>query len=172
MRICGCASVKSNRLHAGDSGSRRFITLAARPQDPGRRGGFATELHSDVPDRFRQVCGLALPKEGDGPRRELKIEERWPHKGYRVLKFERRRFDFGSRALMEASCSSRPASDRGWNPDGYVSDLCGMRGARRRSEIGSLLTFSLWIGERPAHRQSGIEAYEILRGSVLEEHGP
>jgi ribosomal 30S subunit maturation factor RimM len=29
----------------------------------------------------------ALPKDGGGPRREFKIEELWPHKGYLVLKF-------------------------------------------------------------------------------------
>ena len=53
----------------------------------GRRGEVAAELHSDVPDRFQLGMRLwALPK--DGSRRELTIEELWPHKGCLVLKFE------------------------------------------------------------------------------------
>ena len=52
----------------------------------GRRGEVATELHSDIPDRFHQGMRLwALPD--DGSRRELEVEEFWPHKSYLVLKF-------------------------------------------------------------------------------------
>ena len=52
----------------------------------GRRGEVAVELHSDVPDRFKVGLRLfALP--ADKNRRELRIEELWPHKGSLVLKF-------------------------------------------------------------------------------------
>ena len=52
----------------------------------GRRGEVAVELHSDVPDRFR--IGLRLfALAQDGNRRELQLEELWPHKGDLVLKF-------------------------------------------------------------------------------------
>src|SRR4029077_12941907 len=86
-------------FYAGDSGiADEFITLARVLKTQGRRGEVATEPHSDVPDRFQPSMRLwALPKDANGPRRELKIEELWPHKGYLVLKFE----GVGSIAMAE-----------------------------------------------------------------------
>jgi 16S rRNA processing protein RimM len=64
----------------------KFVTLARVAKTQGRRGEVAVEVHSDVPDRFQQGMQLwALPQQGD--RRELRIEEFWPHKNYLVLKF-------------------------------------------------------------------------------------
>ena len=52
----------------------------------GRRGEVAVESHTDVPDRFQQGMRLwALLKNGE--RREVKIEDLWPHKSLLVLKF-------------------------------------------------------------------------------------
>src|ERR1700740_752058 len=63
-----------------------YITLARVLKTQGRRGEVAGEVHSDVPDRFREGMQLSALAE-DGSRRALKIEEFWPHKGMLVLKF-------------------------------------------------------------------------------------
>ena len=53
----------------------------------GRHGEVAAEMHSDVPGRFAEGMKLfALPKAED-VRRELEVEDLWPHKGLLVLKF-------------------------------------------------------------------------------------
>jgi 16S rRNA processing protein RimM len=117
----------------------------------GRRGEVASELHSDVPDRFRQGMRLwALPKNGDGPRRELTIEELWPHKGYLVVKFE------GVGSISEAEtligCELQvPARDRsklepGW---AYVSDLVGCTVFDGDREIGLVADVQFGAGEAP-----------------------
>src|ERR1035441_1847601 len=67
--------------------SGEWITLAVVIKTQGRHGEVATELHSDVPNRFRQDLRLwALAK--DGQRREVTVEDLWPHKSYLVLKFQ------------------------------------------------------------------------------------
>jgi 16S rRNA processing protein RimM len=117
----------------------------------GRRGEVASELHSDVPDRLRQGMRLwALPKNGDGPRRELTIEELWPHKGYLVVKFE------GVGSISEAEtligCELQvPARDRsklepGW---AYVSDLVGCTVFDIDREIGLVADVQFGAGEAP-----------------------
>ena len=64
-----------------------WITLAVVIKTQGRRGEVAVELHTDVPDRFRQDMRLwALGK--DGQRREVAVEDIWPHKNFLVLKFQ------------------------------------------------------------------------------------
>ena len=68
---------------ANDAGGERktadWITLALVVKTQGRQGEVATELHTGVPDRFREGMQLsALLK--DGTRREVKIESLWPHK--------------------------------------------------------------------------------------------
>ena len=51
----------------------------------GRRGEVAAEVHSDVPGRLH--VGMRVFALADDSRRELKIEDAWPHKNYVVLKF-------------------------------------------------------------------------------------
>ncbi len=121
-------------------------------------------MHSDVPDRFQQGMRLwALPKEGDGPRRELKIEELWPHKGYLVLKFE------GVDSISEAetligSELQVPARERsrlepGW---AYVSDLVGCVVLDGDREIGSVADVQFGAGEAPLLIvKAGSKQYEI-----------
>ncbi len=94
--LLGAAGLKFNkRYHAGDSGiADEFITLARVLKTQGRHGEVATELHSDIPDRFHQGMRLWALTD-DGSRRELEVEEFWPHKSYLVLKFAGSRFDFG-----------------------------------------------------------------------------
>ncbi len=121
-------------------------------------------MHSDVPDRFQQGMRLwALPKEGDGPRRELKIEELWPHRGYLVLKFE------GVDSISEAetligSELQVPARERsrlepGW---AYVSDLVGCVVLDGDREIGSVADVQFGAGEAPLLIvKAGSKQYEI-----------
>ena len=108
-------------------------------------------MHSDVPDRFHPGMQLwALPKDGAGPRRELKIEELWPHKGHLVLKFE------GVGSISEAEtllgCELQvPARERsqlepGW---AYVSDLVGCAVFDDDREIGLVSDVQFGAGEAP-----------------------
>jgi 16S rRNA processing protein RimM len=63
-----------------------FITLARVVKTQGRHGEVAVELHTDIPGRLHagmRVFALA----DDGSRRELKVEDTWPHQEWLVLKF-------------------------------------------------------------------------------------
>ena len=92
----------------------------------------------------------ALPKDGAGPRRELKIEELWPHKSYLVLKFE----GVGSMTEAEAliGCELQvPVRERsklepGW---AYVSELVGCVVLDGDHEIGLVKDVQFGAGEAP-----------------------
>jgi len=117
-----------------------------------------------VPDRFQQGMRLwALPKERDGLRRELKIEELWPHKGYLVLKFE------GVDSISEAETligselqvpvRERSKLEPGW---AYVSDLVGCVVLDGDHEIGSVGDVQFGAGEAPLLIvKAGSKEYEI-----------
>lgn len=124
----------------------------------------ATELHSDVPDRFQLGMRLwALPKDGDGPRRELKIEDLWPHKGHLVLKFEG--VDSMTEAETLSGCELQvPAGERsklepGW---AYISDLVGCVVFDGEREIGQVKDVQFGAGEAPLLIvKAGSNEYEI-----------
>jgi 16S rRNA processing protein RimM len=105
----------------------------------------------------------ALPKDGNAPRRELQIEELWPHKGYLVLKFE------GIDSISEAetllgSELQVPANERaqlepGWS---YISDLVGCTVSDGDREIGSVTDVQFGAGEAPLLIvKAGSNVYEI-----------
>jgi 16S rRNA processing protein RimM len=105
----------------------------------------------------------ALPRDGAGLRRELKIEELWPHKGYLVLKFE----GVGSMTEAEAliGCELQvPAHERsklepGWV---YVSDLVGCVVLDGDHEIGLVRDVQFGAGEAPLLIvKSGSKEYEV-----------
>ncbi len=105
----------------------------------------------------------ALPKDANGPRRELKIEELWPHKGYLVLKFE----GIDSISEAEALLGSElqvPANERaqlepGWS---YISDLVGCTVLDGDREIGSVADVQFGAGEAPLLIVTeGSKRYEI-----------
>ena len=115
----------------------------------GRCGEVAAELHSDVPDRFRQGMRLwALLKNGE--RREVKIEEFWPHKSWLVLKFA------GVETITEAGAlkgaelqvprSERAELESGWT---YLSDLIGCTVFDSGREIGPIVDVVFGAGEAP-----------------------
>ena len=128
----------------------------------GRRGEVATELHSDIPDRFHQGMRLwALA--GDGSRRELEVEEFWPHKSYLVLKFAG--VDSISDAEALSGCELQvPEAERaqlepGWT---YVSDLVGCEVFDGDRAVGQVHDVQFGAGEAPLLIvKSGTKEYEI-----------
>lgn len=142
----------------------------------GRHGEVAVELHSNVPDRFRLGLRLfALAQ--DNTRRELRIEELWPHKGLLVLKFA----GVDSMSDAEALVGSElqvPRSERaqlgpGWS---YVSDLVGCVVFDADTEIGKVEDVQFGAGEAPllivvaGSRRHEIPYAEAYLKSVDLEH--
>jgi 16S rRNA processing protein RimM len=140
--------------------SGEFITLARVVKTQGRHGEVAAEMHSDVPGRFAAGMKLfALPKAQDlkaphlkeqESRRQLEVEDLWPHKGLVVLKF--RGVDSMSDAeLLIGSELQVPSAERadletGWT---YVSDLIGCTVLDHAREIGRIEDVQFGAGEAP-----------------------
>jgi len=119
-----------------------------------------------------RLWALAL----DGLRRELEVEEFWPHKSYLVLKFAG--IDSISDAEGLIGCELQvPAAERaklqpGWN---YVSDLVGCTVFDEDREVGQVHDVQFGAGEAPLLLvKAGAKEYEIpyaeayLRSSDLE----
>jgi 16S rRNA processing protein RimM len=135
-----------------------FITLARVVKTQGRRGEVGAEMHSDVPGRFAAGMKLfalpgarsAQPVAERDARRELEVENLWPHKGLVVLKF--RGVDSMSDAeLLLGSELQVPSAERanleaGWN---YVSDLVGCTVLDHAREIGHIEDVQFGAGEAP-----------------------
>jgi len=126
-----------------------YITLARVLKTQGRRGEVAVELHSDVPDRFVEGMRLFALDEA-GQRRQLQVEELWPHKGHLVLKFEG--IDSISDAETLLRCELQiPQAERaelepGWT---YISDLTGCTVFDGDREIGTVEDVQFGAGEAP-----------------------
>jgi 16S rRNA processing protein RimM len=126
-----------------------FITLARVLKTQGRHGEVAVETHSDVPDRF--VEGMRLfALDQAGSRRQLRIEELWPHKGHLVLKFEGIDSISNAEALLRCELqvprTERAELEPGWT---YVSDLTGCRVFDGDREIGTIEGVEFGAGEAP-----------------------
>jgi 16S rRNA processing protein RimM len=126
-----------------------FVTLARVRKTQGRRGEVAVESHSNVPDRFRPGLRLfALAQ--DRSRRELRIEELWPHKDFLVLKFVGIDSISDAEALigceLQVPRSERAQLESGWN---YVSDLIGCVVFDTGREIGKIEDVQFGTGEAP-----------------------
>ena len=127
-----------------------FITLARIVKTQGRHGEVAAEMHSDVPGRFAAGMKLfALPKE-EASRRELQVEDLWPHKGLIVLKFSGVD-SMNDAELLIGSELQVPGAERadlepGWN---YVSDLIGCVVLDHGREIGRIEDVQFGAGEAP-----------------------
>ena len=135
--------------------SGEFITLARVVKTQGRHGEIAAEMHSDVPGRFAPGVKLfALPKMQDlkaqESRRELEVDDLWPHKGLVVLKF-RGVDSMNDAELLIGSELQVPKAERadlepGWN---YVSDLIGCTVLDHAREIGRIEDVQFGAGEAP-----------------------
>ena len=125
-----------------------FITLALVVKTQGRRGEVATELHSDAA-RFAEGMKLsALGK--DQARRELEVEEVWPHKGLLVLKFRGVDSISDAEVLIGAELQV-PIAERAELEQGctYVSDLIGCEVLDHGREIGRIEDVQFGAGEAP-----------------------
>jgi 16S rRNA processing protein RimM len=126
-----------------------FITLALVVKTQGRRGEVAAELHS-VPDRFAEGMKLFALGREHSVRRELEVENVWPHKGLLVLKF--RGVDSISDAAvlvgaeLQVPSAERAELEQGWT---YVSDLIGCIVLDRGREIGRIEDVQFGAGEAP-----------------------
>ena len=115
----------------------------------GRRGEVLVEPLSDVPDRFRVGLKLSALSKNDA-RRELQIEELWPHKNRLVLKFA----GVGSISDAEVLVGSElqvPRDERaklesGWT---FVSDLVGCVVLDNDREVGRIEDVRFGAGEAP-----------------------
>jgi 16S rRNA processing protein RimM len=131
------------------------VTLARVVKTQGRHGEVAAELHSDVPGRFAAGMKLfALLKTQDlksqQSRRELDVEDLWPHKGLVVLKFcgvdsmNDAELLIGSE--LQVPTDERADLEPGWN---YVSDLIGCTVLDHAREIGRIEDVQFGAGEAP-----------------------
>jgi 16S rRNA processing protein RimM len=161
----GAALRPGNRTIRDPETNSEFITLARVVKTQGRRGEVASEILSDVPGRFSiGMRLLALPREPDGRRRELEVEELWPHKGLLALKF------VGVDSISEAETligselqvlsSQRSELQAGWN---YVSDLVGCEVLDHGREIGRIAEVQFGAGEAPLLivSQAGAKQFEV-----------
>ncbi len=126
-----------------------WITLAVVIKTQGRRGEVAVDLHTDIPDRFRQNMRLwALAK--DGQRREVMVEDLWPHKSFLVLKFQGIETINDAEILIGAELqlprSERAQLEPGWT---YLSDLIGCAVFDGQRKIGEIEDVQFGAGEAP-----------------------
>lgn len=129
--------------------SGEWITLAVVIKTQGRHGEVATELHTDVPDRIRQEMHLwALTK--DGQRREVTVEDFWPHKNFLVLKFHGVESINDAepflRAELQIPRSQRAELEPGWT---YLSDLVGCMVLDGDRQVGEVTDVQFGAGEAP-----------------------
>ena len=109
----------------------------------------AVEPHTDVPDRFHPGMGLwALERNGE--RREVTVEELWPHKSFLVLKFKGIETISDAEALVGAELqlprAERAQLEAGWT---YLSDLIGCVVLDGGREIGKIEDVRFGAGEAP-----------------------
>ncbi len=138
--------------------SGEFVTLARVVKTQGRIGEVAVEVHSDVPDRFAAGMKLlALDKAGES-RREVEIEDLWPHKGLLVLKFAGIDSISDAEALIGSELQVRRAEraqlEEGWS---YVSDLVGCSVLDNGNEIGRIEDVQFGAGEAPLLIVAGVD---------------
>jgi 16S rRNA processing protein RimM len=140
--------VQERQIAALDA-SGEWITLAVVIKTQGRRGEVAVELHTGAPDRFRQDMRLwALAK--NGQRREVTVEDLWPHKSFLVLKFQGIETISDAEPLIGAELqlprSERAELEPGWT---YLSDLIGCTVFDGQREIGIIEDVQFGAGEAP-----------------------
>jgi 16S rRNA processing protein RimM len=142
------SAIEDQQMAAADA-SGEWITLAVVIKTQGRHGEVATELHTDVPGRFQQDMRLwALTK--DRQRREVTVEDLWPHKNFLVLKFQGVETINDAEPLIGAELQlprkERAVLEPGWT---YLSDLIGCTVFDGQREIGQIEDVQFGAGEAP-----------------------
>jgi 16S rRNA processing protein RimM len=151
MAASDASGSASNNVNdsANDNANDKWISLAVVLKTQGRRGEVAVEPHTDVPDRFQQDMRLWALKR-DGQRREVVIEDLWPHKNLLVLKFQGVESISDAEPLVGAELqlpsSERARLEPGWT---YLSDLVGCTVFDGGREIGKIEDVQFGAGEAP-----------------------
>jgi 16S rRNA processing protein RimM len=129
--------------------AHEFITLARVVKTQGRRGEVAVEVHTDIPDRLRTGVRVFALAEDDS-RRELKIEDVWPHKDWLVLKFAGVE-SISDAELLIGSELQVPLNERAELEPGaaYVSDLVGCTLFDHGRDVGIVSDVRFGAGEAP-----------------------
>jgi 16S rRNA processing protein RimM len=126
-----------------------FVSVARVAKTQGRFGEVAVEVHSDAPERFAPGVRL-FALANDGTRRQLQIEELWPHKGMLVLKFAGVDSISDAEALvrceLQVPAAERAQLEAGWT---YVSDLVGCTVFDGGCEVGKITGVEFGAGEAP-----------------------
>jgi 16S rRNA processing protein RimM len=125
-----------------------FITIGRVVKTQGRRGEVGVDLLTDFPERFepgRRVFALQ-----GSDRRELQIEDVWPHKGMLILKFAAVDTMTDAEALLRSEIQvplseRKPLEERAW----YVSDLVGCNVTDNGREVGAVADVQFGAGEAP-----------------------
>jgi 16S rRNA processing protein RimM len=115
----------------------------------GRRGEVAAELQTGFRERFRGGFRVFALDERN-QRRELVVEDCWPHKGLVVLKF--RGVENISQAETLIGCEIQvPRRERLPLPAGevYVNDLVGCAVLARGTEVGRIAAIQFGTGDAP-----------------------
>jgi 16S rRNA processing protein RimM len=128
-----------------------FVTLARVVKTQGRHGEVAVEVHTDIPGRLHPGMRVfALSEDENDARRELQIEDVWPHKDWLVLKFA------GVDSISDAepligSELQVPIGERAEMEPGtaYVSDLVGCALFDHGREVGLIRDVRFGAGEAP-----------------------
>jgi 16S rRNA processing protein RimM len=131
-----------------------FITIARVIKPQGRVGEVSAELFTDFPERFaerRHLFALGTT----GSRRELELEDFWPHKGRMILKFAGIDSIEDTATLAGAEIQI-PREQRAQLDEGafFVSDLVGCRvfastGSAEVRELGPVTDVVFGAGEAP-----------------------
>jgi 16S rRNA processing protein RimM len=123
----------------------------------GRRGEVAVEVHTHVPDRFSVGMKLLALTGNSSERRELKVDELWPHKEFLILKFSGVDSISDAEALvgeeLQIPAGQRAKLEAGWN---YVSDLIGCAVCDDGREIGKIADITFGAGEAPLLNVIGV----------------
>lgn len=109
----------------------------------------AAELFTDFPERFAERRRL-FALDQNGSRRELHLENFWPHKEWMVLKFEGIDSISDAEALVKVEIQI-PVEERAALEEGatYVADLVGCRVVVDGRAIGSVTDVVFGAGEAP-----------------------
>lgn len=126
-----------------------FITIARVVKTQGRRGEVGVDPLTDFPERFAPGARMFAWREG-GERRQLHVEDVWPHKGMLILKFQGVDTMNDAEALLKSEIQV-PLSERKRLESGtwYVSDLIDCAVTDNGREIGTVADVEFGAGEAP-----------------------